>query len=147
MIFKCHTIQYTVSMTDQLLVFWILNTLDMVRICNSCMQRLFNWKLKIIAYHAIACAKSSVWSSIVHAEVVVNARCEDTISARVCRKQHSESRIDAQIGLLRLPRPTGFMMLFWSSSGHSLPRHPGPIHGFKSASQKNFPGQDWSDIH
>ena len=45
-------------------------------------------------------------------------------------------------GLLRLPRPTGFMMLFWSSSGHSLPRHPGPIHGFKSASQKTFPLQD-----
>ena len=50
-------------------------------------------------------------------------------------------------GLLRLPRPTGFMMLFWSSSGHTLPRHPGQIHGFKSASQKNLPGEDWSDIH
>ena len=31
-------------------------------------------------------------------------------------------------------RPTGFMMLFWSSFGHSLPRHPSQIHGSKSAS-------------
>ena len=70
--------------------------------------------------------KSKSMKRIVRAKVVVNARCEDTISARVCSKQIQLAPNWLQLFRFYVVFEV-FLWCVWTWLWGSLPRHPGRI--------------------